>query len=108
TGGRIVQLREFLNGESFMVTYGDGVSNINIQALLDFHKSHGKVATISAVRPPARFGGLIFDGDRVTEFTEKPQVGEGWINGGFMILNPQIFEYLNNDDDSLERNCLEP
>jgi len=74
---------------------------------LEFHKSHGKIATVTAVRPPARFGGLIFSGDLVTEFTEKPQIGEGWINGGYMVFEPGVFDYLRGDDSSLEADALE-
>ena len=76
-----------------MLTYGDGVSNVDLTALLAFHRAHGKLATVTAVRPPARFGGLVFDGDGVAEFTEKPQIGEGWINGGFMVFEPGVFDY---------------
>ena len=82
-----------------MVTYGDGVVDVDLDALLAFHRSHGKLATVTAVRPPARFGGLVFDGDRVAEFTEKPQIGEGWINGGFFVFEPALFDYLDGDDD---------
>ena len=106
TGGRVEQLRHVLSADTFMVTYGDGVSDINLSDLLRFHKSHGKVATVTAVRPPARFGGLVFDGDLVTEFTEKPQIGEGWINGGFLVFEPRVFEYLSGDS-SLEADVLE-
>ena len=91
-----------------MVTYGDGVSDIDLQELLRFHRSHSCIATVTAVRPPARFGGLVFDGDMVTDFTEKPQIGEGWINGGFMVLEPDIFKYLKGDYSSLEIDALEP
>jgi glucose-1-phosphate cytidylyltransferase len=90
-----------------MVTYGDGVSNVNLQDLLAFHRSHGRLATVTAVRPPARFGGLIFNGDMVAQFTEKPQIGEGWINGGFLILEPGIFPYLQGDQAILEKDLLE-
>lgn len=107
TGGRVKRLRPWLSKDSFMVTYGDGVSDINLGDLLRFHQSHGRVATVTAVRPPARFGGLIFDGDLVTEFTEKPQIGEGWINGGFLVFEPEVFEYLSGDDSSLESDALE-
>jgi glucose-1-phosphate cytidylyltransferase len=107
TGGRVKRLEPLLGKETFMVTYGDGVSNLDLRDLLRFHKSHGKVATVTAVRPPARFGGLIFDGDLVAEFTEKPQIGEGWINGGYLVFEPEVFSYLNGDDSSLETNALE-
>jgi len=90
-----------------MVTYGDGVSNVNLHQLLTFHRSHGRLATVTAVRPPSRFGGLIFDGDFVSEFTEKPQIGEGWINGGFMIFEPDVLDFLQGDEISLEADVLE-
>src|SRR5437660_1333784 len=85
TGGRVKRLEPWLKDSTFMVTYGDGVSNIDLDDLLRFHRSHDRIATVTAVRPPARFGGLIFDGDAVVKFTEKPQIGEGWINGGFLV-----------------------
>jgi len=107
TGGRVKRLEQWLNGETFMATYGDGVCNVNLSRLLEFHRSHGRVATVTAVRPPARFGGLVFDGDLVTEFTEKPQIGEGWINGGFFVFEPALFDYLEGDDSSLEIDALE-
>ena len=108
TGGRVRRLRPWLGDSTFMVTYGDGVSNIDLRALLAFHRSHGRVATVTAVRPPARFGGLIFDGDgMVTDFTEKPQIGEGWINGGFLVFEPAVFDYLAGDESSLEVDALE-
>jgi glucose-1-phosphate cytidylyltransferase len=90
-----------------MVTYGDGVSNIDLKELLNFHRSHGKIATVTAVRPPARFGGLVFDGNAVVRFTEKPQIGEGWINGGFLVFEPRVFDYLSGDNSSLEADALE-
>jgi len=107
TGGRIGRLRSSLNDGAFMVTYGDGVSNVNLHQLLTFHRSHGRLATVTAVRPPSRFGGLIFDGDFVSEFTEKPQIGEGWINGGFMIFEPDVLDFLQGDEISLEADVLE-
>ncbi len=107
TGGRVKRLESFLKNDTFMVTYGDGVSNVDLQALLHFHRSHGRLATVTAVRPPARFGGLVFDGDLVVKFTEKPQIGEGWINGGFLIFEPGIFDYLKGDQFSLEADALE-
>jgi glucose-1-phosphate cytidylyltransferase len=107
TGGRLLRLKNWLDSGTFMLTYGDGVSNVDIAALLDFHKSHGKIATVSAVRPPARFGGLVIDGDFVSRFTEKPSSGEGWINGGFLVFEPEIFDYLAGDKCSLEANSLE-
>jgi glucose-1-phosphate cytidylyltransferase len=107
TGGRILRMRELLSEGTFMVTYGDGVADVDIRKLVDFHRSHGLAATVTAVRPPARFGGLYFDGDRVAGFTEKPQAGEGWINGGFLVFEPAIFKYLDGDTSSLEANALE-
>ena len=107
TGGRLKRLESYLGDETFMITYGDGVSNIDLQKLLEFHKSHGKCVTVSAVRPPARFGGLVIEGDLVANFTEKPQAGEGWINGGFLVMEPQVFKYLTNDSAGLEVELLE-
>jgi glucose-1-phosphate cytidylyltransferase len=107
TGGRIKRLKPWLQDDTFMMTYGDGVCNVDLKELLRFHKSHGRVATVTAVRPPARFGGLIFDGDMVTEFTEKPQIGEGWINGGFLVFEPALFDCLESDRSSLEADALE-
>jgi len=107
TGGRVKRLEPHLRGGTFMVTYGDGVCDIDLAALLAFHRAHGRVATVTAVRPPARFGGLVFDGDLVSDFTEKPQIGEGWINGGFLVCEPGIFDYLEGDASSLEVDALE-
>jgi glucose-1-phosphate cytidylyltransferase len=107
TGGRVRRLEPWLKDEPFMVTYGDGVSDVDLQTLLHFHRSHGRLATVTAVRPPARFGGMIFDGDLVAEFTEKPQIGEGWINGGFLVFEPGVFDYLEGDTTSLEADVLE-
>ena len=107
TGGRVKRLEPWLRDGTFMVTYGDGVSNVDLAGLLAFHKAQGKIATVTAVRPPARYGGLIFSGDLVTEFTEKPQIGEGWINGGFMVCEPALLDYLAGDDSSLEADALE-
>jgi len=108
TGGRVRRLQSCLDDSTFMVTYGDGVANIDLGALLEFHRSHGRIATVTAVRPPARFGGLAFGNDSmVTAFTEKPQIGEGWINGGFLVFEPGVFEYLDGDQSSLESDALE-
>jgi glucose-1-phosphate cytidylyltransferase len=107
TGGRIKRLERFLTEGPFMLTYGDGVCDVDLNALLRFHRTQGKIATVTAVRPPARFGGLVFEGDLVAEFTEKPQIGEGWINGGFMVMEPEIFHYLDADQTVLERDVLE-
>ena len=107
TGGRVGRLKSWLRGERFMLTYGDGVCDVNLADLLAFHERCGTLATVTAVRPPARFGGLVFDGNLVAEFTEKPQIGEGWINGGFMVLEPGIFDYISGDQTSLETDTLE-
>lgn len=107
TGGRIKRLQPYIGNETFMVTYGDGVSNVNISELLSFHKSHGKLATVTAVHPPARFGCLDLAGDKVQSFAEKPQTSEGWINGGFFVFEPEIFDYLGHDSDVLEKKPLE-
>lgn len=107
TGGRLFRLRDRLKGDTFMLTYGDGVSNVNINDLIAFHKAHGKIATVTAVKPPARFGGMRFDGSKVIEFKEKTQTEEGWINGGFFVFEPGIFKYINGDDTVLEREPLE-
>jgi glucose-1-phosphate cytidylyltransferase len=109
TGGRLFNLKKLLKpGETFMLTYGDGVSNINISELVEFHKSHGKIATLSAVRPPARFGSIIMNElGQINEFKEKPQVGEGWINGGYFVFNYDIFDYLQSETTILEREPLE-
>jgi glucose-1-phosphate cytidylyltransferase len=107
TGGRLKRLEHKLNDGTFMLTYGDGVSDVNVDDLLSFHRAQGKIATVTAVRPPARFGGLVFDGDIVAEFTEKPQVGEGWINGGFLVFEADVFNYIEGDKSSLEADALE-
>lgn len=107
TGGRVKRLEPWLKDETFMLTYGDGLCDVDYHELLAFHRKHGRIATVTAVRPPSRFGGLEFDGDLVREFVEKPQVGEGWINGGFMVFEPAVFDYLKDDDDSLEATALE-
>jgi glucose-1-phosphate cytidylyltransferase len=107
TGGRVKRLEPWLRDGTFMVTYGDGVCDVDLGELLKFHRSHGRIATVTAVRPPARFGGLVFDGDIVTDFAEKPQIGEGWINGGFLIFEPELFKYLEGDHSSLEADALE-
>jgi glucose-1-phosphate cytidylyltransferase len=98
TGGRIKRLAPHLGNETFMLTYGDGVSDIDLHKLLEFHRSHGKIATVTAVRPTARFGHLDLAGDVVKEFSEKPQTSEGWINGAFFVLEPAVFEYIDGDD----------
>jgi glucose-1-phosphate cytidylyltransferase len=96
--GRVRRCRDYVEGETFMMTYGDGVSNVDIATLLDYHRSHGCVATLTAVRPLARFGHLDLRDDRVVAFIEKPQLSEGWVNGGFMVFEPDIFDYISGDD----------
>lgn len=107
TGGRLLRLRSIIGNEPFMVTYGDGVSDVDVTALLEFHKRHGKMVTVTAVRPPARFGGLVLREDRVHEFSEKPQTESGWINGGFFVCQPEFLDYLTDDATFLEREPLE-
>lgn len=107
TGGRIKRLAPYIGNETFMLTWGDGVSDINLHDLLKFHRSHGKLATMTAVRPPARYGHLEFDGERVAEFSEKPQTGEGWINGAFFVIEPKVFDYIEGDDTQWEKEPLE-
>ena len=107
TGGRIRRLQSFIGNETFMLSYGDGVADINLDEVLKFHKSHGKMVTLSAVRPAARFGDLEFDGDRVSSFQEKPQLHEGWINGGFFIIEPAFFDLIEGDNQMFEREPLE-
>jgi len=108
TGGRVKRVAEFIGHEPFMLTYGDGVANINIPELLNFHQKQGKLVTLTAVRPPARFGQMAInnDGD-VMEFKEKPQIGEGWINGGFFVLQPEIVDYIPDDQVVWEKGPLE-
>jgi glucose-1-phosphate cytidylyltransferase len=108
TGGRLLRLADRLRpGGTFMVTYGDGVSDIDVNALLAFHRSHGKLATLTAVRPPVRFGDVRIENDRVSSFVEKPQAGEGWINGGFFVFEPKVFDVIDGDATMLEREPLE-
>jgi glucose-1-phosphate cytidylyltransferase len=107
TGGRMKRVERWLADGTFLMTYGDGVSDIDIARLVEFHRAHGKLATISAVRPPARFGGIAFEGDHVKQFEEKPQIGEGWINGGFFVLEPQVLDYIEGDESIWEREPLE-
>ena len=109
TGGRLFNLKKiFKPGDTFMLTYGDGVCNVDIKKLVKFHKNHGKIATMTAVRPSARFGSIDMDEDgKVNEFKEKPQTGEGWINGGYFVFNYEIFDYLKDETTILEREPLE-
>jgi glucose-1-phosphate cytidylyltransferase len=107
TGGRIKRLAPQLGDETFLLTWGDGVSTVDLDELVRFHRSHGRLATLTAVRPPARFGHIELDGDRITEFSEKPQIGEGWINGAFFVLEPGVFDYIDDDQTHFEREPLE-
>ncbi len=107
TGGRLRRVRNFIDGTTFMMTYGDGVADINVRDLLAFHRRHGRLATLTAVRPPGRFGNLELDGDRVASFAEKPAGAEGWINAGFFVFEPEVLNYLTGDDAILEREPLE-
>ena len=108
TGGRINRLRSLIDKETFLLTYGDGVSDVNIKELIKFHKKQkDSIVTLTAVHPPARFGGIKFSHNRVKSFAEKSQVEEGWINGGFMVVEPEIFNYINNDQNIFESDVLE-
>lgn len=107
TGGRIKRLESHLKDGTFMLTWGDGVSNIDLDKLLAFHRAHGKLATLTAVRPPARYGHLNFEGDRVSQFSEKPQTAEGWINGAFFVLEPEVFDYIEGDETQFEKEPME-
>jgi len=107
TGGRIKRLAPYIGKETFMLTWGDGVSDVNLDELLKFHRSHGKLATLTAVHPTARFGHLDLDGNKIIEFSEKPQTREGWINGAFFVLEPEVFDYIDGDDTQWEKEPLE-
>ena len=107
TGGRVRRMKRYVGDEPFMITYGDGLADVDINALLEFHRSHGKMVTVSAVRPVARFGELVLDDNQVTDFQEKPQVGKGWVNGGFFVMEPAFFDFLEDDSTILERAPLE-
>ena len=107
TGGRVKRVAEFIGSEPFMLTYGDGVSNIDISRLIEFHRAQKKLATITAVRPPARFGQMVLEDGKVTQFKEKPQIGEGWINGGFFVLQPEVVNYIEGDQTAWEFESLE-
>lgn len=108
TGGRVKRLRPWIgDDETFLLTYGDGVADVNLKGLIDFHISHGRVATMTSVRSPARFGRIGFEGNQVTEFFEKPETGEGWINGGFFVLNRKALDYIDGDDTAWERDPVE-
>ena len=107
TGGRVKRLQKLVGDETCMLTYGDGLADINLDSLLAFHKSHGKLITVSAVRPPARFGAIKLRGDQVTSFKEKSHLEEGWINGGFFVIEPDFYNFIDGDDTFLEREPLE-
>jgi glucose-1-phosphate cytidylyltransferase len=107
TGGRIKRIRDYLGNTPFMMTYGDGVCDVNLTELLAFHKKHGKIATLTAVHPQARFGHMHMEGELITQFNEKPQVEAGWINGGFFVLEPKIFDYIDGDETWFERDVLD-
>ncbi len=107
TGGRIKRMKDFIGNETFLLTYGDGLANIDIDKLVSFHREHGKMVTVTAVHPGARFGELDLDGDVVTSFKEKPQLGQGWINGGFFVVEPEFLDLINDDSTILEKDPLE-
>lgn len=107
TGGRIKRLKSFIGNEPFMLTYGDGVADIDLDALLNFHRSHGKMVTVTAVHPSARFGELMIQSDQVNSFQEKPQLGQGWVNGGYFVIQPEFFDLIEGDATILEREPLE-
>ena len=107
TGGRVKRLEKYLNKEKFLLTYGDGLSNININDLISFHENHKKIVTMSAVRPPARFGALTLEDNKIMKFKEKVQLNDNWINGGFFVMDPKFFRYLKNDQTILEKEPIE-
>jgi glucose-1-phosphate cytidylyltransferase len=107
TGGRIRRMKHYIGTETFMLTYGDGVANIDLEKLLQFHRSHGRMVTVTAVRPAARFGEMELMGDTVTAFQEKPQLHEGWINGGYFVVEPEFLEMIEGDQTIMERGPLE-
>ena len=107
TGGRLKRLKKYIGNETFMMTYGDGLSNVNLKKLYKFHKRNKKTVTLTAVRPPARFGALKIKGQNVTHFKEKSRLDEGWINGGFFVMEPKFFKFIKNDRTYLEREPLE-
>jgi glucose-1-phosphate cytidylyltransferase len=107
TGGRVKRMKPFIGSEPFLLTYGDGLSDIDLDALLEFHRGHGKMVTVTAVRPAARFGELLIKDHRVSTFQEKPQMGDGWINGGYFVIQPEFFDLISGDETILEREPLE-
>jgi len=107
TGGRLKRLKKYIGNETFMMTYGDGLSNLNLKELLKFHKKNKKLVTVTAVRPPARFGALKLKGQHVSYFKEKSKLDEGWINGGFFVMEPEFLKFIKDDSTYLEREPLE-
>jgi glucose-1-phosphate cytidylyltransferase len=107
TGGRLGRVRRYMDGSTFCMTYGDGISDVNIKALLEFHRQHGKRATVTAVQPPGRFGAMEIDGNTVHRFLEKPKGGEGWINGGFFVLEPGVLDLISGDETYWEKSPME-
>ena len=108
TGGRLLRLKEYIGNDTFLLTYGDALTDVNINEVINFHKNQGKLITVTAVRPPARFGEMTLnESNKVESFLEKPQIGEGWINGGFFVIEPEFFNYLENDQTILEKTPLE-
>tara|TARA_B100001057_G_scaffold470650_1_gene532171 strand:+ start:2142 stop:2828 length:687 start_codon:yes stop_codon:yes gene_type:complete len=107
TGGRLKRLRKYLGNQTFLMTYGDGISNINLKKLVRFHKDNKKLITLSAVRPPARFGAIKLNGNKVKLFKEKSKLDEGWINGGFFVMEPEFLDFIKNDKSFLEKEPLE-
>lgn len=107
TGGRIRKVAKWIGREPFMLTYGDGVSNVDIPKLIEFHKTQKKVVTVTAVRPPSRFGSIVFDGSLVSQFEEKSQTGESWINGGFFVMNPEVVDYIADEEKVFEKEPME-
>ena len=108
TGGRLLRLKEYIGNDTFLLTYGDALTDVNINEVINFHKNQGKLITITALRPPARFGEMTLnESNKVESFLEKPQIGEGWINGGFFVIEPEFFNYLENDQTILEKTPLE-
>jgi len=107
TGGRVKRMQPWIGNETFMLTYGDGVANVNIDKLIKFHRSHGKMVTMTAVHPVPRFGELKIEDDQIIDFREKPNMGQGWINGGYFIIEPDFFDLIEGDETILEKNPLE-
>ena len=107
TGGRVKRMKPYISDETCLLTYGDGVSDVDLDQVITFHKSHGKMVTVTTVHPGARFGELELEGEKVTSFQEKPQIGQGWVNGGYFVIEPEFFELIEEDETILEREPLE-